>query len=176
MKAGVCYYIFMQAFALLFLGIFFRFYNPELYIFGFDQIQILESSSANPIFNNLESITADIIVYKKHRQHMYYLISLVEGKYVADRSFLFDSNLNDQSVHKVFLEEYYMNYFATTEQESKAGSIMYFSEFEALDQDAVEFFNKKLQISIRSINSCDRISGLVSMGINNLNLIIESKG
>lgn len=141
-----------------------------------DQIQTLESSSANLMFNNLESITADIIVYKNYGTHMYYLISLVEGKYVADRSFVFDSNLNDQSVHKVFLEEYYMNYFTGTEQELKADSIMYFSEFEMLDQEAIDFFNKKLQISIRSINSCDRISGLVSMGINNLNLIIESKG
>ena len=53
---------------------------------------------------------------------------------------------------------------------------VYFSEFIALDIDIKDFFNKKLQISIVDVKSYDRISDLVSMGIQNLNLIIESRG
>ena len=45
-----------------------------------------------------------------------------------------------------------------------------------LDEKTLKYFEEEQQIFIINPNSCDKILNLVAMGMQNLNLIMESKG
>ncbi len=141
-----------------------------------DQLQVLENSKDSSL-DNLNDLTADIVVYNNHgEQHYYYLISVVNGKYVNDRSFEFTSELHNDSLHKVFLDEYYCNYIRFNETLGVSQIEVYFSEYDLLDKNTLKYFETEQQIFIINPNSCDKILTLLSMGVQNLNLIMESKG
>jgi excinuclease ABC subunit C len=141
-----------------------------------DQLQILENSKDSAL-DNLNDLTADVVVYNNQgMQHYYYLISIVNGKYVNDRSFEFTSELNNDNLHKVFLDEYYCHYIKFSETLELSKIDVYFSEYDMLDKDTLKYFETEQQIFIINPNSCDKILTLFSMGIQNLNLIMESKG
>ncbi len=141
-----------------------------------DQLLLLTNEN-NSALNNLGDLTADILLYGKYQNcHYYYLISLVTGKYTHDSSFEFNSELNDENLHKVFLEEYYCNYLKVNNNSKTSKIEIYFTQINMLDEKTLKYFANEQQIFIINPNSCDKILSLVAMGMQNLNLIMESKG